>query len=87
MIDGRVAAPPFAGFRDVRLQQDSRLQQAPRQVVPFPDKCLMERMFAAARPHDVFLYGNFLRSHDRFRRLGRAESYSSNPFNFVEAGH
>jgi hypothetical protein len=26
-------------------------------------------------------------AHDRLRRSGRAESYSSNPFNFVEAGH
>ncbi len=58
------------------FNKNSRLQQAPRQVAPFPDQCLTERTFAAARPHDIFLYGNFLRSHDRLRRSGRAESYS-----------
>ena len=40
-----------------------------------------------AQGDNIFLYDNFLRSHDRLRRSGRDESESSNPFNFVEAGH
>jgi hypothetical protein len=43
--------------------------------------------FAVAQPHNLFLYYNFLRSHDRLRRSGRDETESSNPFKLVEANH
>jgi hypothetical protein len=58
--------------------------QAVRGAAPFPDQRFKQRTFAAAQPHNIFPY---LRSHDRLRRSGRDESESSNPFNFVEAGH
>jgi hypothetical protein len=64
-----------------------RVQQAVRGAAPFPDQRFKQRTFAAAQPHNIFLYDNFLRSHDRLRRSGRDESESSNSFNFVEAGH
>jgi hypothetical protein len=53
-------SPPFASFRDVRLQQDPRLQQAVCGAAPFPDHRLKQRTFAAAQPHNIFLYDNFL---------------------------
>jgi hypothetical protein len=43
--------------------------------------------FVAAQPHNILLYENFLRSHDRLRRSRRDESESSNPIKMVEAGH
>ncbi len=85
--DDLVVAPSFAGFRDVGRQQNPRLQQALRRVAPFPDQCFKQRTLAAAQPHNIFLYDNFLRSHDRFRRSGRDESESSIHFKLVEANH
>ena len=78
---------PSPASENVRLQQDPRLPQALRRVAPFPDHRFKQRTFAAAQPHNIFLYDNFLRSHDRLRRSGRDESKSSNPLKLVEAGH
>jgi len=43
--------------------------------------------FVVAQPHNIFLYGNFPRSQDRFRPSGRDESESWIPFKLVEANH
>jgi len=39
------------------------------------------------QPHNIFLYENFLRRHDRLRHSRPDKSESSNPFKTVEAGH
>jgi hypothetical protein len=40
---------------------------------------------AAAAPQNELLYRNLCCGHRRLRRSGRAVSYSSHPFNFIEA--
>jgi hypothetical protein len=45
------------------------------------------RSRVVAQPYNIFLYENFIRSHDRLRRSRRDESESSNPFKLVEAKH
>jgi hypothetical protein len=86
-LDDLVVAPSFAGFRDVRLLQDPRLHQALRRAAPFPDQRCKLFTIVVAQPHNIFLYDNFLRRHDRLCRSGRGESESSNPFKMVEANH
>ena len=61
--------------------------RAVRGVASFPDQRCKPFTFVVAQPYNIFLYENFLRSHDRLRRSRRDESESSNPFKLVEAKH
>src|SRR6202045_231751 len=63
-FDDPVVAPPFAGFRDIGLQQDPRLQYPSRRALSFPDQRFKPFAFLAAQPHHILLYRNLLRSHD-----------------------
>ena len=63
-LDDPVVAPPFAGFRDIGLQQYPRLQHPPRRALSFPDQRFKLFAFLAAQPHNILLYRNLLRSHD-----------------------
>jgi hypothetical protein len=56
-------------------------------ALSFPQKRLQPLAFLAAQPHDILLYRNLLRSHDRLRRSRCDESESQNPhpFKLIEA--
>src|SRR5207302_11501701 len=69
---------PSPGLRGVRLQQNPRLHQTLRRAASFPGQRRKLLTFVAVQPHNIFLYDNFLRSHDRLRRSGHDESESSN---------
>src|SRR6184192_620006 len=86
-LDDPVIAPPFASFRDIRLQQDPRLQYPARQALSFPNQGFKPFAFLAAQPHNILLYRNLLRSHDCLPSpVVGDESESLNPFKLVEAG-
>ena len=74
-FDDPVVAQPFAGFREIGLQQDPRLQYPSGRALSFPDQPFKPFAFLAAQPHgsqqrlwlcchNILLYRNLLRSHD-----------------------
>src|SRR6266853_4896038 len=67
-LDNPAVTPAFTGFRDIGLQQYARLQQPLRRAFSFPYQCFKLFAFLAAQPHNILLYRNLLRSHDRLRR-------------------
>jgi hypothetical protein len=69
-LDDLVVAASFAG-KDVRLQQIRAFSRRCAGLLPFRISVSSSELFAAAQPHNIFLYDNFLRSHDRLRRSGR----------------
>src|ERR1700732_1971037 len=58
-------APARAAFRDIGFQQYPRLQQPSRRALSLPKQRLKLFALLAAQPHNVLLYRNVLRSHDR----------------------
>jgi hypothetical protein len=64
-----------------------RAFQPRRRAASFPSQRRKLLTFVAAQPHNIFLYDNFLRSHDRLRHSGRDESETSTHFKLVEANH
>src|SRR6266550_3947473 len=69
-FDDPVVAPPFASFRDIRLQQDPRLQYPARRGLSFPNQGFKPFAFLAAQPHNILLYRN--RCVGGHRREGRS---------------
>src|SRR5882762_2354758 len=67
-LDDPAITPPFTGLRDIGLQQYPRLQQALCRALSFPQQRFESLAFLATQPHNIFLYRNLLRSHDRLRR-------------------
>src|SRR5947199_2738364 len=63
---------PFAGFRDIGLQQDPRLQYLACRALSFPNQRFKPFAFLAAQPHNILLYRNLLRSHDCLPRQSLA---------------
>src|SRR5487761_2472 len=61
-------APACAAFRDISLQQYPRLQQPSRRALSLPKQRLKLFALRAAQPHNVLLYRNILRRHDRSHR-------------------
>jgi hypothetical protein len=85
-LDDPAVTPAFTRFRDIGLQQNPRLQQALRRVLSFPQQRCKPLAFLATQPHNISLYRNLLRSHDRLHRPRCDKSESQNPFKLVEAG-
>ncbi len=87
-LDDPVVTPAFTGFGNVSLQQYPRLQQALRCALALSYQRFKLFAFLAAQPHNILLYRNLLRSHDRLRRLRRHGIESQNPYpcKLIEAG-
>jgi len=84
-LDDPAVTPPFAGFGDIGLQQDLRLQKPSRWALSFSDQRFELLALVCAQPHNISLYRVLLRSHDSLRRhLGDA-SESAKPFKLIEA--
>src|SRR5260370_23930973 len=84
-LDDLAVTPAFTGFRRIGLQQYPRLKKPLGRALSFSYQRFKPFAFRAAQPHNIFLYRNLLRSHDRLRRSRCDQSESSNPFNLVEA--
>ena len=52
-FDDPVVTPPFAGFRDIGLQQDPRLQYPSRRALSLPDQRFKPFAFLAAQPYNI----------------------------------
>jgi hypothetical protein len=74
------------GFRDIKPIAVLR-RVMPFERPPSTRSAPSEGGIAAAQPHNIFFYDNYLRSQDRLRRSSRDESESSNHFKLVEANH
>src|SRR5882672_11129320 len=75
-LDDPAVTPAFTGFRDIGLQQYSRLQQPLSWALALSYQRLKPLAFLDAQPHDILLYRNFPGSHDRLRRWRCNESES-----------
>src|SRR5882672_11393839 len=87
-LDDPAVAPTCTGFRDIGLQQYSRLQQPLRRALAFPYQRFKPFAFLAAQPNNILLYRNLLGSHDRLRRprCDGIESQNHLHFKLIEAG-
>src|ERR1035437_6668147 len=87
-LDDPVVTPAFTVFGNVSHQQYPRLQQALRCALALSYQRFKLFAFLAAQPHNILLYRNPLRSHDRLRRLRRHGIDSQNPYpcKLIEAG-
>src|SRR5712672_1977041 len=77
-LDDPAVTPACTGFRDIGLQQYSRLQQPLRRAFAFPYQRFKPFAFLAAQPNNILLYRNLLGSHDYLRRSRCDESESQN---------
>jgi hypothetical protein len=87
-LDDPAVTPAFTGFRDVGLQQYSRLEQSLGRALAFPYQRFKLFAFLAAQTHNILLYRNLLGSHDCLRRsrCDESESQKHRPFKLIEAG-
>jgi len=87
-LDDPAVTPTCTGFRDIGLQQYSRLQQPLRRACAFPYQRIKLFAFLAAQPNNILLYRNLLGSHDRLRRprCDGIESQNHHHFKLIEAG-
>src|SRR5882672_5438629 len=86
-LDDPAVTPTCTGFRDIGLQQYSRLQQPLRRAFAFPYQRFKLFAFLAAQPNNILLYRNLLGSHDCLRRprCDGIESQNHSPFKLIEA--
>src|ERR1019366_1752491 len=63
-------AQSFAGFRGIRLQQDTVLQQLLRGVFTPTDQIVEPFSLLLAELHDVFLYGDLFPGHESAPSIG-----------------
>src|SRR6267154_6797985 len=75
----RLSLQPAPAFRDIGLQQYSRLQQPLRRAFAFPYQRFKPFAFLAAQPNNILLYRNLLGSHDCLRRPRCDGIESQNP--------
>ena len=68
-LDDPAVAPTFAGFRDVGLQQDARLQKPLRRALALADHRVELLTLFRAQPHHITLHRRRLRRHDFLHRL------------------
>ena len=81
-LNDPAVAPGFAGVRNIGLQQYPRFHQLPGWAFPLPQHHLEPLALFAAQPHDIFLYRNLLRSHDRLLRPRRRGKRITKSFQF-----
>src|SRR6476660_4952328 len=68
-LDNPVVTPAFTGFRHIGLQQYPRLQQPLGRALALSYHRFKLLPFLNAKPHNILLYRNLLRSHHCLRRM------------------
>ena len=64
----RLSLHPSPASETSAFNKIRAFSQPLRRALSFPDQRLKLLAFLAAQPHNIFLYRNLLRSHDRLRR-------------------